>query len=490
MKLFGKNGGEDEEVTVLVTPHLADNGDEEESDGDDDDDEALFTRANLPTLLCFFWFVFASAAFMSIITPFLPLELADCGANSAIVGVIFAAYPLANLASVPVATRFCSILGRSRAFVAGATLEALFGILFGYIHKVAPLGALKWLYLAIRFAQGMGSSIAYTALIAWVSDKYRPRLATVLGFQEAVGGIGYMLGPSLGGLLYQLRGITLPMLLFSISVLISLPALHLSMVQTERQQATPAGEKAEEEGSLEGAEGEGVSARQLVNVSTVNSTFVTLIAAVGFGFISPVAAPHFQEVLSADISTGKVGLLLAIPALLYAVCSPLSGILSESQLGFKRVMFAGMVLLFICYLLMGPIQYLAALVHLRNHSKAMWADQILSLVLLGIGAAFAFVPALPDMQKSLSHLGPDATNAMAGYFNGIYCLGEALGPMLAGLQEFLPFSQVASIIAYAHLAYMAAFLIACVHNKARKRQFCVSIYETASPLQDPLLYNT
>ena len=47
----------------------------------------------------------------------------------------------------------------------------------------------------------------------------------------------------------------------------------------------------------------------------------------------------------------------------------------------------------------------------------------MSLVLLGSGAAFAFVPALPDMQLSVRHLGPDATNAIAGFFYGMYCLG-------------------------------------------------------------------
>ncbi len=199
---------------------------------------------------------------------------------------------------------------------------------------------------------------------------FRPRLATILGCQEAVGGIGYMLGPTLGGLLYEMGGIAAPMLSFSILVLLMLPGLFRSMAKAESERLPAAAgdedqEWGEDGGGFDASEGEreeqgeeeeaGLTASQLVNVSTVNSTVVTITAAVGFGFVAPVAAPHFKEILSPDISTGKVGLLLAIPALLYAFCSPLSGMISESH-GFKRVMFAGMVMLFCSYLLFGPMR--------------------------------------------------------------------------------------------------------------------------------------
>ena len=145
--------------------------------------------------------------------------------------------------------------------------------------------------------------------------------------------------------------------------------------------------------------------------------------------------------LSEDISAGSIGLLLAIPAFLYAIFSPLSGILAESY-GCKQTMFFGMVLLLVTYLLFGPFPYLTELFGLASYTKGMWTDQVLSLVLLGIGAAFAFVPSLPDMQKSVEEMGPEATNAIAGYFNGVYCLGEAAGPILAGLKQFMPFPYV------------------------------------------------
>ena len=54
--------------------------------GDTDGEDGLFTKDNLPTLVAFFLFVFSSGAFMSLITPFLPLELTKCGARAAMAG--------------------------------------------------------------------------------------------------------------------------------------------------------------------------------------------------------------------------------------------------------------------------------------------------------------------------------------------------------------------------------------------------------------------
>ena len=437
--------------------------------GDTDGEDGLFTKDNLPTLVAFFLFVFSSGAFMSLITPFLPLVLTKCGADSVLIGLVFAAYPFANICAVPLSTKLCSVLGRSKAFVFGAALEALFGILFGYAHLFAG-SSLKYFYLLIRFIQGecegtparlalrfsltrlhlvhagFGSSIAYTALIGWVSTRFRERLASVLGFQEAIGGVGLMLGPSLGGLLYGLAGISLPLVIFSVLVLVSIPPLFLSMGADEAPEASEPPEKVEPDAE---SIAEDLTVSDLVNVSTVNATVVTLIAAIGFGFINPVAAIHFRDVLSSEIKPGEIGLLLAIPALLYAVFSPISGILSESW-GYKKTMYSGLVVVLAGYVLFGPLH----IFRIDKGTWGMWVDQCFALVFLGIGAAFAFVPALPDMQRSVHHLGPEAINAIAGYFNGMYCLGEALGPLLAGLKDVLPFNYVLCVLYGIHGLYL------------------------------------
>merc|ERR1711934_1290021 len=274
---------DDVEHHVLTTPEIEDRGGAVRVSGDTDGEDGLFTKDNLPTLVAFFLFVFSSGAFMSLITPFLPLVLTKCGADSVLIGLVFAAYPFANICAVPLSTKLCSVLGRSKAFVFGAALEALFGILFGYAHLFAG-SSLKYFYLLIRFIQGFGSSIAYTALIGWVSTRVRERLASVLGFQEAIGGVGLMLGPSLGGLLYGLAGISLPLVIFSVLVLVSIPPLFLSMGADEAPEAVePDAESIAED----------LTVSDLVNVSTVNATVVTLIAAIGFGFINQ--SPRFTS---------------------------------------------------------------------------------------------------------------------------------------------------------------------------------------------------
>mmetsp|Transcript_7906 Transcript_7906/g.22641 ORF Transcript_7906/g.22641 Transcript_7906/m.22641 type:complete len:323 (-) Transcript_7906:118-1086(-) len=321
--------------------------------------------------------------------------------------------------------------------------------------------------------------------MGWVSDKFLTRLAVVLGFQEAVGGVGLMLGPALGGLLYGLGGVALPLLAFSCLVLASLPPLVWSMA-TEKLEAAPS---ADDDNDGASTLSEILTVSELINASTVNSTAVTLIAAIGFGFIAPIAAPHFEDVLSAQIRPGEVGLLLAIPALLYAVLSPVSGVLAESKYGYKATMFTGILLLLVGFLLLGPLKIFG----LENYSKGMWIDQILALILFGIGAAFAFVPALPDMQRSVLHLGPEATNAMAGFFNGMYCLGEATGPLLAGLRDVLSLPFVCFIISLVHLVYILVALywymsVKLCQSALRKARSHSSLVDADDPHTAPLLY--
>ena len=420
------------------------------------DPDSLFTSANTPTFISFLTFCFASGAFVSVLTPFLPLELAKCGGSELDIGLVFSAYPAANLLAVPLATWLCARVGRGAAFVIGAVLEASLGILLGYAHLMLPKASLPASYLLIRIGQGVGASNAYTALMAWASLRFRRRLAAVLGIQEAVYGIAFMLGPPIGGILYRVGGMALPMVLFGVLVLASLPGVFLSMTGIQGL--------GEEEGEGEGDAGEGagggggdLAVSDLVNLSTVNSSVVTIVAAIGFSFIYPVAAPHFQKVLKPEITPVGIGLLLCIPAFLYAILSPVSGMVSE-RCGFKRVMFVGMVTLSASYFLLGPFQVLEDLLSIEPFTREMWMCQVLALVLLGVGAAFAFVPALPDMQKSVDRFGPRASEAIAGYFNGIYQMGEAIGPLVAGLVQVLPFHTVCSIVAGAHLAYVGVVL--------------------------------
>lgn len=72
----------------------------------------LFRRVNAALLALLCLYSLFGAALVSVASPFLPLQMLAIGARPALVGAVFAAYPLANLLLSPFCAAVCAKLGR------------------------------------------------------------------------------------------------------------------------------------------------------------------------------------------------------------------------------------------------------------------------------------------------------------------------------------------------------------------------------------------
>lgn len=72
----------------------------------------LLSGANAPLLALLMVYSFFGAALVSVASPLLPTELGRVGASAALVGAVFAAYPLLNLALSPLCPPVVRRLGR------------------------------------------------------------------------------------------------------------------------------------------------------------------------------------------------------------------------------------------------------------------------------------------------------------------------------------------------------------------------------------------
>jgi hypothetical protein len=72
----------------------------------------LLSAANAPLLALTAVYSFFAAALLSVASPFLPQELERVGASEALVGAVFAAYPLLNLALSPLCPAVVRRIGR------------------------------------------------------------------------------------------------------------------------------------------------------------------------------------------------------------------------------------------------------------------------------------------------------------------------------------------------------------------------------------------
>lgn len=138
--------------------------------------------------------VFIDIAGFGLILPMLPFWAERLGANSTQVGLILTAYALAQFLFTPLLGALSDRFGRKPVILISLGIEAL-------SFALTALAGSLWLLLAARFVGGLGASNIGTAQ-AVVADTTTPeRRARGMGMIGAAIGLGFVIGPALGGAL-------------------------------------------------------------------------------------------------------------------------------------------------------------------------------------------------------------------------------------------------------------------------------------------------
>jgi multidrug resistance protein len=153
-------------------------------------------RARLPVL---FAVAFVDMVGLTMILPLLPFYARDLGANATLVGLLIAAFSVAQLAVAPVWGRFSDRYGRRPAILSGLLVTAVAYLLF------ALAGSLVTLFLS-RILQGVGGG-TIGVVQAYVADASPlDRRTRSLGWLSAVTSLGAVAGPAFGSLMIEVGG--------------------------------------------------------------------------------------------------------------------------------------------------------------------------------------------------------------------------------------------------------------------------------------------
>ena len=131
---------------------------------------------------------------LAMIIPLLPFYATKMGASATIVGVLIAAFSIAQLASAPLWGRFSDRYGRRPALLAGLIISAIAYVIFAYASTL-------WLLLISRIVQGFGGG-TIGVVQAYVADASDPNdRAKSLGWLSAATSLGAVVGPAIGSVL-------------------------------------------------------------------------------------------------------------------------------------------------------------------------------------------------------------------------------------------------------------------------------------------------
>ena len=131
---------------------------------------------------------------LAMVIPLLPFYATKLGASATIVGVLIAAFSIAQLASAPLWGRFSDRYGRWPALLAGLLISAVAYVIFAYAITL-------WLLLLCRIVQGLGGG-TIGVVQAYVADASDPKdRAKSLGWLSAATSLGAVVGPAIGSAL-------------------------------------------------------------------------------------------------------------------------------------------------------------------------------------------------------------------------------------------------------------------------------------------------
>src|SRR5436190_220852 len=140
----------------------------------------------------------------SIAVPVLPDLSRRLGATPTTIGLLFGSFGVTLLAvSVPMGA-VSDRVGRRLPLVGGMIALAAASALFAIAQT------LPWLFAA-RMVQGAADGVTWVVGFALIADLYGPEeRGRVMGYVMSGTSLGIMVGPSIGGWLYDAGGVALP----------------------------------------------------------------------------------------------------------------------------------------------------------------------------------------------------------------------------------------------------------------------------------------
>ena len=142
--------------------------------------------------------------------PFYPAEAERKGASATQYGLVFGIFELVVFLVSPVMGRLLPRLGVNRAFTGGILTTGCMCVCFGLLNNISNVNTFIALSFLIRIVEAVGNSAFLASSFTMVAQVFPSSVSTMFGVVEMSFGVGMILGPTVGGSLYQLGGFTLP----------------------------------------------------------------------------------------------------------------------------------------------------------------------------------------------------------------------------------------------------------------------------------------
>ncbi|MFC7377952.1 MFS transporter [Brevundimonas sp. GCM10030266] len=376
-------------------------------------------KVHAPALAVLFTVVFINLVGFGLVVPLLPFFAQSLKAEAWQITLMFSAYSLGQFFAEPFWGRLSDRIGRKPVLLITLIANALGYLMLAFAPNI-------WLAIAIRLFTGLGAGNISTVQ-GYVADVTPPeQRAGRMGLIGAAFGLGFIVGPGLGGLLTQPQlghiGYQLP--IFLAAALAALAAVGVVVFLREsRAKADPAAPRPAFLAGLQFARSQPVISRVLV---------VTLIYMAGFSAMEAVFGLWAEDRYS--WGPREVGLSFMVVGLVSTLNQGVFAGRLARRFGEARVLASGMLL------------FGASLVLQVVAPRAWFPGGVLDLgvfslpvpdgwiipVVMALGAC-GMSMAMPNISAMISRASPpDRQGAMLGLNMASSSIARIFGPIIAG----------------------------------------------------------
>ncbi|MDB5075474.1 MAG: transporter [Chloroflexi bacterium] len=324
--------------------------------------------------------------------PVLPTIAHNLGASSAAIGVLFASYAAAQLIATPVVGIWIDRTGPRTPLLAGLVGLAASTLLFAFGQGFAML-------LLARLLQGVAASVSWTACLVLIAATQPPETrGRAMGLALSSVGVGLLVGPVLGGFLFDRWGYRAPFL-FAAALAAADGVARWVLVRD-----FPAPTQRVAIGTL------------LRHPQAPFVVVLTIIGAAIFAYFEPILPVHLTRDLGERPSV--IGLVFGAAVLAETLVAPFSGMLADRAARII-VVAAGIATGTVGMVALGPLEN-------------VWLIGV-SLAVIAIAVSLIMAPTLTLVASIAEAQAPPAYGGAYALYNLAYAVGLTIGPLLGGV---------------------------------------------------------
>lgn len=355
------------------------------------------------------------------------------------IGLVFAIGRWSELFIVPFITYDLPNIGAKNLFLLSAMTEGGTLLIFAFMDDVKDWHWFIGLCYANRIVMGiaaLGYSISAFTLLAGL---YQNALGRLDGMTEATAGLGWALGPLLGGVLYDAGGFRVPFLVGGALVIVQ--SFSLTFILPSDVPIRKSAKSTSQDSSCSGM-------LPLLQVAWIWIIGITLSLGNLSHTVTEVGLPPFLTETFGSSSTFN-GLAMFLLGAVFSLVSPFIGCLADSGVSLAGMGVVGCLICGIGCLLIGP----AAFLHMSPHRSY----SLISVVLIAVGSNLMMTGSAKHMLDRLHERGLGDVQELRYPVAGItrvffvvgYCIGSVAGGALRAAIGFEDTFLIVSSLCFA-----------------------------------------